>query len=80
MPLLGAVGDHQVTEYSLRVEAAIAEAFDAVASSDTTPPTPPSSLTANVTAGQQPTEYLYEPGVQELLASLLPRIRRRTSS
>jgi len=35
----------------------------------------PVALTdANVTAGQQPTEYLYEPGVQELLASLLPRI------
>jgi len=35
----------------------------------------PVALTdVNVTAGQQPTEYLYEPGVQELLASLLPRI------
>jgi F-type H+-transporting ATPase subunit gamma len=35
----------------------------------------PVALTeASVTAGQQPTEYLYEPGVQELLASLLPRI------
>ena len=35
----------------------------------------PVALTdANVTAGQQQTEYLYEPGVQELLASLLPRI------
>src|SRR3989304_5621018 len=35
----------------------------------------PVALTdGNVTAGQQPTEYLYEPGVRELLASLLPRI------
>ena len=35
----------------------------------------PVALTdVNVTAGQQQTEYLYEPGVQELLASLLPRI------
>ena len=35
----------------------------------------PVALTdANVMAGQQPTEYLYEPGVRELLASLLPRI------
>jgi F-type H+-transporting ATPase subunit gamma len=35
----------------------------------------PVALTdASVTAGQQQTEYLYEPGVQELLASLLPRI------
>ena len=35
----------------------------------------PVALTdADVAAGQQPTEYLYEPGVRELLASLLPRI------
>jgi F-type H+-transporting ATPase subunit gamma len=35
----------------------------------------PVALTdANATVGQQQTEYLYEPGVRELLASLLPRI------
>jgi len=40
----------------------------------------PVALTdANATAGQQPTEYLYEPGVRELLASLLPRITEVTA-
>jgi F-type H+-transporting ATPase subunit gamma len=34
----------------------------------------PIALTSNETEAQQLTEYLYEPGVQQLLASLLPRI------
>src|SRR6266511_2458850 len=34
----------------------------------------PIALTSSETEPQQLTEYLYEPGVQELLASLLPRI------
>jgi F-type H+-transporting ATPase subunit gamma len=34
----------------------------------------PIALTSSETEAQQLTEYLYEPGVQQLLASLLPRI------
>ena len=34
----------------------------------------PITLTSSETEAQQLTEYLYEPGVQQLLASLLPRI------
>ena len=34
----------------------------------------PIALTTSETEAQQLTEYLYEPGVQQLLASLLPRI------